>query len=150
VDFLLKALGAGPGLPRLYAPLRAEQIREMAASGLVEIGSHCCRHLGLINLDLDEARREVVSSRERIAALAGRPVECFSYPNGDANPQVTNLVEAAGYSCAVVEGLCLDRPGHGSRFAVARLALKEDDDDAAIAATLCGLRSLGLRAAGGR
>ncbi|MBI5623767.1 MAG: polysaccharide deacetylase family protein [Elusimicrobia bacterium] len=147
LESLLKALGAGPDLPRLFAPLRPEQVRELAASGLVEIGSHCCRHMALTNLDPDEARREVTASRERVAALSGRPVECFSYPNGDTNPLVAGMVEAAGYSCAVAEGLGLDRAGKGSRFAVARLALKEDDDEAAVAATLCGLRSLGMSAA---
>ncbi|MFA6317887.1 MAG: polysaccharide deacetylase family protein [Elusimicrobiota bacterium] len=150
VESLLKALGAGPDLPRLYAPLKPSHIREMAASGLVEIGSHCCRHMALVNLDSDDIRREVSSSRERIAALSGRPVECFSYPNGDTNPMASAAVEAAGYSCAVAEGLRLDEAGRGSRFAVSRLALKEDDDEAAVAATLCGLRSFGLRASGAR
>ncbi|MBI4676321.1 MAG: polysaccharide deacetylase family protein [Elusimicrobia bacterium] len=145
VEDLLRGLGVGPdpGLPRLYAPLKPEQAREMAASGLVEIGSHCCRHLALATLDPDDARREIVSSRERLGALVGKPIECFSYPNGEASPILTGMVEAAGYSCAVAEGLRLDRPG-GSRFAIARLALKEDDDEAAVAATLCGLRALGM------
>ncbi|MBI5210280.1 MAG: polysaccharide deacetylase family protein [Elusimicrobia bacterium] len=145
---ILRSLGAGRDLPGLFAPLSPAQVREMAASGIVEIGSHCCRHLRLTTLGADEARHEVVASRERIATLAGRAVESFSYPNGDLSPAVMSLVESAGYSCAVAEGLRLNIPGRTSRFAVSRLALKGEDDDAAIAATLAGLRELGLRAAG--
>ncbi|OGR71446.1 MAG: hypothetical protein A2X40_02385 [Elusimicrobia bacterium GWC2_65_9] len=131
--------GAGE-LPPLFAPLKPGQLREMAASGLVEIGSHACRHLLMTTLTSAQARHEAEQSRDRISILTGRRIESFSYPNAAHTPELMVTVERAGYSSAVAEGLRLNAPGASSPYSIFRVALAESDDEAAIDATLCGLR----------
>lgn len=86
--------------PAEYASVTWEQIREMSAAG-IEIGSHTATHPILPNISPEQAYRELVESRRRIAAETGRPVELFCYPNGDYNDAVMREVKRAGYTCAV-------------------------------------------------
>jgi hypothetical protein len=82
--------------------------------------------------------------------LCGKPVSSFSYPNADHDPVVARLVEEAGYDCAVAGGLRLNDPQATDRFAIQRVALAEDDGEALMAATLCGLRGRMIALAGAR
>lgn len=86
--------------PREYASVTWEQMREMSAAG-IEIGSHTATHPILPNVDIEHVRRELVESRERIAAEIGRAVDLFCYPNGNYDEAVMREVERAGYRCAV-------------------------------------------------
>ena len=86
--------------PPEYASVSWEQIREMSRGG-VEVGSHTASHPILPNVSLEHVRRELVESRERIAAETARPVELFCYPNGNYNDAVKREVGRAGYTCAV-------------------------------------------------
>jgi len=127
-------------LPEIFKPLLPTQIREMASSGLIEFGSHSCRHPLLPLIGPDQVARELKESRRIVSELSGAETTSFSYPNGDFNREIMTAVENAGYTCAVAGGLCLNRPGETSPYAVARVALSEDDDEAIIAATLAGIR----------
>ena len=135
---------AGPEpapLPELYRPLSRDQVREMAASGLVEFGSHGCRHAILTSLPQEDARRELVRSKEALEEFCGAPVRSFSYPNGDWTPGLARMAAEAGYSCAVAGGLRLNPPTGADPFAIARLALAAGDSPAMMAATLSGIRA---------
>jgi len=138
-----------PETPPLFAPLSRQQAREMAGSGLVEFGSHGCRHAILTNVTLEQARQEIVSSKRIIEDFCGRPVASFSYPNGDFNAEIARMTAEAGYSSAVAGGLRLNAPDRTDPYAIARLALAEDDTPALIAATLCGIRGRLISWAGG-
>jgi peptidoglycan/xylan/chitin deacetylase (PgdA/CDA1 family) len=133
----------------LFRPMTPAQLRELASGGLIEVGSHGLSHRALTTLSREEAFRELRGSRERIAALSGAPVESFSYPNGDFNPEVARLAEEAGYACAAAGGLRLNPPRGVSPYAISRLALAEGDSEALIEATLAGLRGWAIRALGG-
>jgi len=137
-----------PPPPSLYAPLTKEQVREMADSGFMEIGSHGCRHAILTAMSQEEARREIVDSKAALEEFCGRPIESFSYPNGDHNPAVARLTAEAGYACAVAGGLRLNRPESTQPYAISRLALAESDSRSMMAATLCGIRGRLISLAG--
>jgi peptidoglycan/xylan/chitin deacetylase (PgdA/CDA1 family) len=139
-----------PEPPALFSPLSREQVREMADSGLIEIGSHGCRHAILTTMSQRDAQREIVKSKEILEIFCGQPVASFSYPNGDLNPAIARLVEEAGYDCAVAGGLRLNEPEDTDRFAIQRVALAEDDSEALMAATLSGIRGRMIALAGGR
>ncbi|MFH2203153.1 MAG: polysaccharide deacetylase family protein [Elusimicrobiota bacterium] len=124
----------------LFNPLTKKQIREMASSELIEFGSHACRHRLLSKLPPEEVARELTESRRIVSELSGTETVSFSYPNGDFDRGIMAAVEKAGYTSAVAGGLCLNRPQRTSPYAVARVALAEDDSEALIAATLCGIR----------
>lgn len=63
----------------------AAELRELAESGWCEIGSHTAGHVHLDRLGARGIERELVSSREKIAAWTGCPCRYLSYPYGHAN-----------------------------------------------------------------
>jgi peptidoglycan/xylan/chitin deacetylase (PgdA/CDA1 family) len=77
-----------------------EQIKEMQASGLIEIGSHAQSHTPLTKLDATSASRELAQSRSAIEANTGKDCFMFAYPNGDFNDGAVSWVARAGYSLA--------------------------------------------------
>ena len=78
-----------------------EQVSEMEAYGM-EIGSHTCTHRQLTELSAEEQWSEIAQSRADIEDKLGRQVISFCYPKGDLNEEIAQLVETAGYQCAVV------------------------------------------------
>jgi len=152
VDRICAALqGSGASEPpSLFAPLSRKQARELADSGLIDIGSHGCRHAILTALSENDARREITESKRLLEDFCGRPVTSFSYPNGACNPALVKMTAAAGYACAVAGGLRLNGPNGTDPYAIRRLALAEDDSRAVMAATLAGIRGRIIALAGGR
>lgn len=91
--------------PRKYEPCSWRELREMADSGLVEIGSHTVTHAILASLTDEEAWHELAFSRTQIEEGVGRKVDSFCFPNGkagDYRPSQVHMLKNAGYSCAVV------------------------------------------------
>jgi peptidoglycan/xylan/chitin deacetylase (PgdA/CDA1 family) len=80
------------------APLLSEgQIREMAASGLVEVGAHSLSHRKLTELPIVEMQKEIRESKKALESFLGEPVFSFAYPYGDLNGEVKKAVQEAGY-----------------------------------------------------
>lgn len=76
-----------------------EQLKELDASGLVEIGGHTCSHPGdLKSLPRDEQERELVDSKTILEEKLGHPVPFLAYPVGSADAQTVALAKAAGYT----------------------------------------------------
>jgi peptidoglycan/xylan/chitin deacetylase (PgdA/CDA1 family) len=81
------------------------QLNELANSGLVEIGSHTCRHTRLSEaLPADATAQEILQSQALLEQRLGRPVRLFCYPNGDVSPAALALVRAH-YDAAVTTRL---------------------------------------------
>lgn len=83
--------------------LNWEQISEMATSG-ISIGSHTMTHPILSKVHPEEAKREIIASKEIIETRINQPVKLFAYPNGrlsDFNEGVIELLKKAGYQAAV-------------------------------------------------
>lgn len=67
--------------------LNWQQIKEMLATGLIEVGSHTCRHIRLnAETPEDQVLTEVVSSKRQIEDNTGHKINTFCYPNGDTSP----------------------------------------------------------------
>lgn len=86
------------------ALLSPTEIRELAASGLVEIGGHTAHHPILARLSVDEQRDEITSDRRALEAWTSTPVRAFAYPNGrpglDYDADTVAAVAQAGYQVA--------------------------------------------------
>lgn len=96
---LLETAGPDPD----DAGMRSEDVRTLAAAGL-EIGFHTLRHHRLTGLDDDELRAAMVDGRDRLAELAGAPLDTISYPHGKADDRVSSAARAAGYRAGFTNG----------------------------------------------
>ncbi len=105
--------------PAAYAPMSWDQVRELQNAG-VAFGSHTVNHTILTSCEAEVARREIHDSREILTERLDRPVTSFVYPNGDFDPEVRAMVEAAGYTSALATYAGYWSPS-GDRLAVPRL-----------------------------
>lgn len=91
--------------PAKYAPCSWSELREMADSGLMEIGSHTVTHPILSSVTDEESFDELIRSRAQIEEGIGRSVRSFCFPNGmpgDFRPAQVRQVADAGYDCSVI------------------------------------------------
>ena len=77
--------------------LTAEEIREMAASGLIHFGSHTLSHPNLDELDEEALVRELRESKEILEELTGEAIDALAYPGGRYNEAVEKAAKKAGY-----------------------------------------------------
>jgi peptidoglycan/xylan/chitin deacetylase (PgdA/CDA1 family) len=77
-----------------------DEIAAMQRAGM-RFGSHSLTHAWLTRLRLADARREIAESKTELESHLGVPANVFAYPYGAASPQVTSLVQAAGYMAAL-------------------------------------------------
>lgn len=80
-----------------------DELRELASSGLVAIGSHGATHRSLGLMSLDEAAREARDSKQALEDGLGQPVITFGYPFGtrsDFNTHTDRALADAGYLIA--------------------------------------------------
>jgi peptidoglycan/xylan/chitin deacetylase (PgdA/CDA1 family) len=84
--------------------LSEQQLRQLARHPLVTIGAHTVTHCNLALCSPAQARREIVTSRDELAEIIGRPVVHFAYPFG--NPRAfgrreQEICRMAGFRTAV-------------------------------------------------
>lgn len=87
----------------VYAPLTWEEVREMAAHGIM-FGAHTESHPILSTMPREDARAEVEGSLAVLRAHCGAVSTVFAYPNGqtgDVSDETRELVRAAGFSAAL-------------------------------------------------
>lgn len=75
--------------------LSTEQIKTLSQG--FEIGAHTIIHPRLTSLRPEEARREIMESKQWVEERTGAPCTMFCYPKGSWNTDVRTLVEEAGY-----------------------------------------------------
>lgn len=123
---------AGVAIPKTppaeAALLTWNELRDVAADGLVEIGAHTRTHPILSTLSDEAAAAEIRGSRDLIRARLGVESVTFCYPNGlagDYGETNTRQVAAAGYVCATASHCGLVTP-QANRFALPRLGATND------------------------
>jgi peptidoglycan/xylan/chitin deacetylase (PgdA/CDA1 family) len=105
--------------------LNWREIKEMADSGLVNIGSHTRRHTRLREgIDPDLLEDEVAGSRRIIEEKLGRPAPLFCYPNGDCSREAYCTARER-YEGAVSTQRGWHTPGQDSHL-VRRISMHED------------------------
>lgn len=108
----------GATRPREF--LTMKQLREMDASGLVEIGGHTAEHTVLTELGDDEEKQAAIESNKAwLERTLGHPIESFAYPCGGEDDSIVALVKAAGYKRAAAMEKHL-RPFDTDRFRIHR------------------------------
>ena len=90
--------------PEIYEPLRWDEIRDMAASGLVTFGNHTHRHVILSRCDAARQREEISRAGRLLEEKAGIRTRFFCYPNGgpmDFDTTTQQLLAEMGYTCSL-------------------------------------------------
>ena len=117
-----KEKNQGAGL-LLEPKLSDAQVKEMLASGLIEIGSHTLTHDNLVSLDALAKRKEIQESRDKIRSEFGIDCEAFCYPFGLYEPEDVEIAKEAGYKTATtvssgIDSELIDKPFELSRITI--------------------------------
>jgi peptidoglycan/xylan/chitin deacetylase (PgdA/CDA1 family) len=107
------------------------EVRRLAATGLVEVGGHTISHSMLSELSPDCQRYEIGGGRTRLQDIVGRPVNSFAYPFGEWGAFDRTSVAAvreAGYARACTTRVGLFYPAM-SRFRIPRFMVLDWDAD---------------------
>jgi peptidoglycan/xylan/chitin deacetylase (PgdA/CDA1 family) len=81
--------------------MNLDELRTVADSPWIEIGSHTNDHKLLGQATEEEAYEEMHTSRERLEELLDRAVPSFAYPEGQYSPECPDAARRAGYTSAV-------------------------------------------------
>lgn len=97
------------------------EIREMRRAGM-EFGSHTLTHPRLTLIGEEEAWREIYHSKILLEGLLGEEIDTFSYPYGDYNKRIEDMVRRAGYifACSSEFG---DNDGKADEFRLKRILM---------------------------
>lgn len=80
--------------------LNTDQIFKM--KDIIEFGAHTSSHVNLINIPLDEAKKEIENSKKDVEKITQKPCISFAYPYGKFNDEIVKLVHKAGFKNAVI------------------------------------------------
>lgn len=72
------------------------QIKEMHNNG-IEFGSHACSHKILTRLEDQVVKIELTKSKQLLHDILTDEIDTIAYPNGNYNPHLGELTQAAGY-----------------------------------------------------
>lgn len=81
--------------------LNDAQVKQLADSGLIEIGSHTMTHANLAKLTDHECLAEMTQSKAVLEDMIQHPVTSFAYPFGIYAERDVELAKQAGYTNAV-------------------------------------------------
>jgi len=81
--------------------LTSAELRDLAASPLVDIGAHGYEHVPLTMLDGDALQTDLDRSKSALETALSESVTQFSYPYGDHSGAVARAVEDAEFESAV-------------------------------------------------
>lgn len=101
VESILSELGpsAGKGSFSL-GPLSPDELLALSESRLVTIGAHSHCHNILTQLSGEEIRESVRTSKDLLEKWTGRSMRYFSYPNGNYNDTVVDIIRDLGFKCS--------------------------------------------------
>ncbi|MFA5162668.1 MAG: polysaccharide deacetylase family protein [Elusimicrobiales bacterium] len=76
-----------------------EEINEMLASGVMDMGAHTMNHKNLAKIPLEEAAWEMRECKKRLEEKLGHEIPCFAYPYGSGAfvPEVRQKALEAGF-----------------------------------------------------
>jgi peptidoglycan-N-acetylglucosamine deacetylase len=117
LDFKIAEMLSRFGIPgTFYVPMESEfgvmsrgEILELSKA--FEVGAHTLHHVYLNTVSQEEARREIVGSKQAIEDICGQGCRVFCFPGGKFSTKDLDTVKGAGYSAArTVEMMSIERP----------------------------------------
>jgi len=87
-----------PAVRDEYAGMTQDQVAELAADPLFDIGAHTVDHPFLSRCDREEALKQVVDNRKWVESATGRACRAIAYPSGDYTTDVIRWCQEAGFT----------------------------------------------------
>jgi len=87
--------------PTKYKLMSWEQLNRITKKGLIEIGSHTCKHPILSYLNYEDSWYEINESKCMISEKLNIEVSSFCYPNGNYLESQKEMLKQAGYLCGI-------------------------------------------------
>jgi len=111
LDDILNRLG-WTGNQATFPGLTWEQLNILANDPMMAIGGHGHLHAILTKLSKEAAWEEIITNKEQLEINLNRKIDIFSYPNGNANNRIIDLLKCAGFNYAVTtkEGFVSSNP----------------------------------------
>jgi len=106
--------------------MTAEELRRVADSDLITIGSHTCTHPDLAQLSPRALDQELRESRRQLSDLIGRPIEDLALPHGSFTPAVLDAALAAGYGRVYTLDPTPHMPGGAGPQVIGRFLMSPD------------------------
>jgi peptidoglycan/xylan/chitin deacetylase (PgdA/CDA1 family) len=115
-----------------FRPLEWGQLREMARSQRIRIGSHSLNHFLMGGLDPDTLREELQRSKQILEDRLGVPVSLFAYPFGVArygaySRASEEAVRQAGFRSSCTSEIGRIRAGSRNPYLLPRIPLVDQD-----------------------
>jgi peptidoglycan/xylan/chitin deacetylase (PgdA/CDA1 family)/SAM-dependent methyltransferase len=100
--------GARPEARDGYRPMNAQELVDIAAGGLIEIGGHTVFHPLLPAHSSSFQRHEILDGKLQLERILGTSIDTFAYPNGEYDQASLDIVREAGFLCActTVDNVC--------------------------------------------
>lgn len=96
--FYVPGLNSPGGVREGFPVLSCTQLRELGNS--FEIGSHTLTHQYLDEVDVEEAKRQIVEGKRELESQLGRAVAGFCYPGGKYSAHHAKIVREANFNYA--------------------------------------------------
>ena len=77
-----------------------KMINELSAKG-INFGAHTVNHFRLTELSNSEAEDQINNSKFHLEDILGKQIDSFSYPHGDYNEQIIDILKNSGFSNAL-------------------------------------------------
>lgn len=77
-----------------------EQLQKLASHPLITIGAHTERHPALQYQDTSTQKDEMLTNKQWLEAICGKPVKLLAYPYGSYNDQSLLLAKECGFEAA--------------------------------------------------
>lgn len=85
-----------------------EEIKDLSQHSLIEIGAHTVTHPSLTSISLENQKKEIKDSKERLESITGKTIRYFAYPFGskvDFSEETEHITKTVGF-----EGACANIP----------------------------------------
>jgi len=80
-----------------WLQMSTEQIRKLAASPFVTVGSHSYFHNDLANIQISDVAEELILSKQFLENVTRKKIRSLAFPYGSYTPEVVKAAKGAGY-----------------------------------------------------
>jgi peptidoglycan/xylan/chitin deacetylase (PgdA/CDA1 family) len=100
----------------IWCLLNKEELINLSQSKFVNIGSHGHSHYNLGEIQKEDARKELIISKEKLEKAISKEVNMIAYPDGSYNEAIKKIAEEAGYSGQLAVSYKLDNDVNDNRI----------------------------------